>query len=911
MSQPDNTKMDLSGIRTPQEEGNKYIVGWEDNRAPVKLEPLSWCLSPTPTPVFTVQGDAPVPTAQGDAPVPTAQDDVPVPTAQGDARPEFVTLGTIPSSPTSGKVLLEMQTQPKDAKEYGWADKQFGESQLKMYGLYEPRGESMQWTQEDKFSEVNLSDEQKRVIDIATQGYNVFFTGSAGVGKSFLLHSLVSTLERTGLIVAVTAPTGIAAVQVRGCTLHSWAGVGLADKSAKQLLDRVRGRELACKQWRATDVLVIDEISMVSEDLIDKLDYIGRGLRGGSQPFGGIQIILCGDFFQLPPVPDRRPCPKCGVAGRTILKESNPEGSSVSQLPNNSRRQLSDSGRTDLTSKNFNPFLVRCTYKFKGDVCNTVFEENTKYAFESRVWPRLNLKIFELTHVFRQEDEDFVRLLNEIRVGIVSKETKRILNRQRVKLDTSNNILPTRLYPHRLSVSQENQTHFAAVKEDKHVYRAFDTFTGYGESYLGRLDDTQAEKEVPLKKGTQVMLLKNLDVRAGLANGSRGVVIGFIKIHEWVEDGIRISSELGKAREGFLDGIRGFLQWKDGRFAIELLPVVLFSCGPTPYTWDVEIFPGTTVFRTQLPLKLAWALTIHKSQGLTLDCVQLALTNVFACGQAYVALSRCKSLKGIQLDEFTADCVKVDSKVKEFAETYRIANLSSSLTLAPIPISKSISARPLPWSPNKCSPPPKRRLILAVNHDPPHSYPSSPKTALDNHKHSESDSDNSFTLDDGYDDDIDAHSAMLGPSSPKAALADRKHSESDDDKRLTINDDNDDIALAGHKHSESNDDLLYDKNLIMDDGYDDIFAAHASVMADFLDGDSNWATRAAPKDWHVHIDAAIREYRAENQARHFTPEMFEHLEDTFRSNFVQYVNHRYQQIKQKDGETKDDGQGPM
>lgn len=138
------------------------------------------------------------------------------------------------------------------------------------------------------------------------------------------------------------------------------------------------------------------------------------------------------------------------MAGRTIfLKESNPDGSNVLQ-PNLStnftkrtaRRQLFDAGRTDLTSKNFNPFLVRCIYKFeKGDVCNTVFEENTKYAFESKVWPQLNLKIFELTRVFRQEDEDFVKLLNEVRVGIVSMETKRTLNRQRVKLDTSNNIL--------------------------------------------------------------------------------------------------------------------------------------------------------------------------------------------------------------------------------------------------------------------------------------------------------------------------------------------------------------------------------------------------------------------------------------------------------------------------------------
>lgn len=187
-------------------------------------------------------------------------------------------------------------------------------------------------------------------------------------------------------------------------------------------------------------------------------------------------------------------------------------------------------------------------------------------------------------------------------------------------------------------------------------------------------------------------------------------------------------------------------------------------------------------------------------------------------------------------------------------------------------------------------------------------------TALDNYRHSESDGNNSLTIDDGHDDIFDAHSsAMLGPSS-------HKHSESDDDKRLTINDDNDDIlaahsfavlnpsspntAIADHRHGEFNDDLLYDENLIMDDGYDDIFAAHASVMADFLD-----ATRTASKGWHAHIDAAIREYRAENHARHFAPEMFEHLEDTFKSNFVQYVNHRYQQIKQEDGAAKDDGKG--
>ncbi|RUS26977.1 hypothetical protein BC938DRAFT_483871 [Jimgerdemannia flammicorona] len=444
-----------------------------------------------------------------------------------------------------------------------------------------------------------------------------------------------------------------------------------------------------------------------------------------------------------------------------------------------------------------------------------------------------------------------------------------------------------RLYPHRLSVKQENESHFLAMEDSPQVYRAFDTFTGIGYQFMERLDDSQAEGELTLKVGAQVMLLVNQDVRSSLflCLGGDGTctVEAFVEIDQWFTEAN--SRDLRVAREKLIGMHKEFLQWKDGHFGA-MLPLVRFVCGRTvmiqvglinlgrtsvpvcslmslwalrgsavclsgdrisyfdiihlfcmlfptqPNTWDMEISPGITITRTQLPLKLAWALTIHKAQGLSLDRVQLALTKVFAPGQAYVALSRCKSLEGLQLDEFMPDCVKVDLKVKKFAENYQKANLLLQsrpptlrlLSLSPLETRSAPSLSPQ-------NPPSKRRY-------------------------------DALTLE--------------APPNPKFAR---------------VNPDGD------HGGDMDDDDLG------IDDGYDDIFAEHASVAADlvgfspFPAVDRHSGLGLPPSaSWRAYAELAISMYLTESREREYGIP-FEQLRDTFRCNFVSWLDERYKQIE--------------
>jgi len=410
-------------------------------------------------------------------------------------------------------------------------------------------------------------------VQAAMAGHSLFFTGSAGTGKSFTLRVLVEELKllHGSDRVFVTASTGMAACNIRGSTLHSFAGIGLGNDTKENIVKAImKTKRDKKKNWRKCAVLVVDEISMISGDIFSLVDYVGRQVRGNERPFGGIQLVLCGDFLQLPPVQAK-------------------EG----------------------------------------------------FAFESPAWKKAIKMNIELKEVIRQKNQKFVAILNEIRLGRLSPHHRAILaQRAGVDLDIGDGIEPTRLYPHRKDVRKENMLRLAEIEGETHTYRAVDVGDKY--SLASLQNSCQAPEQLQLKVGAQVMLLKNQNFNLGLVNGSRGIVVGF------TED-----PSLPNPHH-------------DPAF---LFPVVRFASGETvvsTHNWDLTMGEKVLARRTQIPLCLAWAISIHKSQGMSIERVVLSLARVFAYGQAYVALSRVTSLEGLSLTGLSDTTIKAHPKVLDF-----------------------------------------------------------------------------------------------------------------------------------------------------------------------------------------------------------------------------------------------------
>lgn len=450
-----------------------------------------------------------------------------------------------------------------------------------------------------------LSDEQRAALQVALDGVSFFFTGSAGTGKSFLLKEMITQLRRKhrdGIF--VTASTGVAACNIGGVTLHGFAGVGLANGSAESLASQVTNAKWTLARWRSAKVLVVDEVSMLEAEFFDKMEKVARIVRDSHLPFGGIQIILCGDFLQLPPV----------VKGR-----------------------------------------------------------DHKFCFQADCWSSVIKRTIILQQVFRQADEQFVGILNQIRVGHLSPEARRILEGRllgpgstaaavakqpepdsagesegEASGEREKEIVATRLYSHRRDVDAENVKCLQDINTESHTFYAEDEGTN---PYLKQLQQNcPAPYELELKVGAQVILLKNLDFENELVNGARGLVVEFRKPDR---------SEREKER--------------DKAFAKQEYPDVLFANGHrrvlTPEQFSVEVGGSVKASRKQVPLGLAWALSIHKSQGMTISKVELHLGNVFEYGQAYVALSRATSLEGLRLLSFNPAGIKAHPRVLQFYQS--------------------------------------------------------------------------------------------------------------------------------------------------------------------------------------------------------------------------------------------------
>lgn len=515
-------------------------------------------------------------------------------------------------------------------------------------------GFSQQPPSYDEFDDkrLSLSPEQEAVVELAAMGHNIFYTGSAGSGKSTVLHAIRDRLRRLDRRVRVVAPTGKAASNVNGITTWSFAGwsPSLTNQSIIDLILSAWYDDLVIDRIRATDVLIIDEISMVENHHFERLNTVFKVLRADGRPFGGVQIIVVGDFCQLPPVLPFQLCYQCGSKMTIKGKQG------------------------------------RFSARYTCDPCNLAFSDSEKWVFQSRAWQECNFTNIHLQSIHRQRDPKFISILEKCRIGVrlTPQEVETLVNH---RSDTKN---ATRLYSRRVEVGIVNEQEFKKLPGFAWTYRACDSFhwqrklhptLGYlNESYpdgtLKALQDQVLQAKVQLKVGMPVVLFQNLDVPRGLCNGSQGIIVDFEPfdsnryLKEQIPDGLTdhpyaeiILSE-------------GHVFSKHNRLQGGAWPVVQFANGETrtikPVTRITEFGskePYSLLIRTQIPLGPAWAMTIHRAQGMTMDRVIVDLTSAFVMGQAYVALSRARSLEGLKVEGDTKHLLAgmgMDKAVREF-----------------------------------------------------------------------------------------------------------------------------------------------------------------------------------------------------------------------------------------------------
>ena len=421
---------------------------------------------------------------------------------------------------------------------------------------------------------MQFSEEQQIAFDKYIQGQNIFITGPGGTGKSALIKHLKQDADIRGKHIQVCALTGCAAVllECKAKTLHSWSGIGLGKGPIEQLIKKVQKNKHSKALWKETDILVVDEVSMMSLKLFETLDAIGKSVRKDRRPFGGLHLIFSGDFYQLPPVGD------------------------------------------------------------KDDL------DTSKFCFESEFWFTTFQKQnhIQLQKIFRQNDPVYQSILNQVREGRLKRSTNDILMNQVNKtIDETVTIKPTKLFPTRNKVDSIKYHGDLEMTAKERLQRTQFTPEQIKNELQYLKGNLRCDENIRLKIGSQVMCIVNIELSNGemLCNGSQGLVVRFS------QDGspmIRFSK-------------------KDSGFDITM----------NYHMWPSETIPGVGV--SQLPLILAWALTIHKAQGATLDVAEIdAGSNIFECGQTYVALSRVKSLEGLYLTSYDANKIRINKKVQEF-----------------------------------------------------------------------------------------------------------------------------------------------------------------------------------------------------------------------------------------------------
>jgi len=401
---------------------------------------------------------------------------------------------------------------------------------------------------------------QSTALKILKSGKNVFLTGSAGAGKTYLLNQYIQYLRERGIPLAITASTGIAATHLDGMTIHSWSGLGIRDELTDQDLEKIAKKAPTRKRIEKVKVLIIDEISMLSGQTLGCIDQILRYIKISFEPFGGIQVIFSGDFFQLPPVSrERKP-------------------------------------------------------------------SHERFAFMHPSWVEAKLEICYLTEQFRQgSDDDLLSLLNEIRSGEISDASGDLLMTNMEEAEDKE-IEGLQLYTHNADVDRINAEKLKELEAKEKHFKAHIE----GKSLL--IEALKKSIIVPedlcLKKGAQVIFVKN-NYEEGYVNGTMGTVIDY-------------------TFEGY-----PIVQTFDDRKLI---------AKPTEWSIDDEMGKPIALFK-QIPLRLAWAITVHKSQGMTLDTVTVDLSKTFEAGQGYVALSRVKNFDGLRLIGCNGQALQMDPLV--------------------------------------------------------------------------------------------------------------------------------------------------------------------------------------------------------------------------------------------------------
>ncbi|EFZ03251.1 PIF1-like helicase [Metarhizium robertsii] len=494
-------------------------------------------------------------------------------------------------------------------------------------------------------AEPELCQEQRELIDLIASGRNVFFTGSAGCGKSTVLKAAVRKLQEMGKElgkeVHVVAPTGRAALEVDGMTAFNYMGwnVDTLKDPIEKLRTWARGRTRKNTRHRLqrTEVLIIDEISMMENHHLQRMNICMKQIKQGGHPapapFGGVQVIVTGDFCQLPPVKPFQHCIECG------------------------KEMKQDDFETEYNCpKNHGPF-----------------KECDKWAFRSRVWEECNFIYVELKQIHRQNDEKFLKMLQKCRLGIPLSmdETITLMDPRRHVTDA------TRLFPTTKEVSRVNKMELEKLKTKEFTYQALDGFNlnyhkelddlwkHFKDGTLEALEDHRLERQAQLRIGMRVVLQVNLDHRAKLCNGSQGTIFDFEKYDHaklpraWSgrtgfsglhAEGPTIYGENAALRE---QQVKSFISrqkdkvWPRVRFHNGLERTIYAECMVTSFG---HYKPYALLYRTQIPLVAGWAMTIHRSQGMTLDRVIVDLSKAFEEAQVYVALSRVRSLAGLKIN---------------------------------------------------------------------------------------------------------------------------------------------------------------------------------------------------------------------------------------------------------------------
>lgn len=448
---------------------------------------------------------------------------------------------------------------------------------------------------------------QSSALDILKTGQNVFLTGSAGSGKTYTLNQYIDYLRARRVTVAVTASTGIAATHMSGTTIHSWSGIGIKDELSDRDLSNLSRKQFLADRLKDTAVLIIDEISMLHAKQLNLVSQVLKYVRKNDKAFGGIQVVVAGDFFQLPPI---------GSKGET---------------------------------------------------------NREKFAFMSEAWLDAKFHICYLSEQHRQVSEaangglDLDDILNQIRRQEVTFEAIAALE---ATFDQDVDIKRTRLYTHNLNVNKINDKELAALEGDMMRFEA--TSTGDSKLVETLKKTVRTQDDLILKIGAKVMFIKN-NSELGVSNGTMGELIGFAAVK--IEDNQDNSSALIEDDENVDNGTENATdtdeasartaktnpkkdsdkkQHKPKKTTTQKMPVVRLNSGrevvAEPEEWIIEDETGEVLASyEQVPLCLAWAITIHKSQGMTLDAAEIDLSRTFELGQGYVALSRLKSLAGLQL----------------------------------------------------------------------------------------------------------------------------------------------------------------------------------------------------------------------------------------------------------------------